>query len=780
MKQGYFILSSAIAMALASSSGLLVAQTLPSSNALAGINTTEAPRVTQTINNNVRSTLGGTHLGLANKLKPTSVVADSTVMQHLQLVLQPSAKRANALQSLIAEQHDPRSARFHQWVTPAQFGAAFGVADSDIAAAKSWLVSQGFTVNGVYPNKLQIDFSGTARQVNLAFHTQESVYKLNNGTTHIANAADISVPSALKDVVKGVVGLNDFHPMPLNHKPQIAKFNSAKQNFNIQYPAGTKTLAQALASSKTAASGQAVPFNNGATRGLVPYDVSTMYGVLPLRANQVNGAHITIAVVEDGDMVPADWTNFVGQFNLGSYGGTFTQTQPQATGFTNCTDPGDATADGESIETLLDAEYSTAIAPGANIMVASCSDSDGSNFFGGVFVAADNLINGATLPDIISASYGYGEFFTDPASKTAIDAMWAQADAEGISVFVATGDSGSNPSFNGGIINGYYHNTAIDANSFATSPNDTAVGGTDTADVLDGDSSKYFSSTMNAVYGTALSYVPEIPWNSSCGNSLAAEAYHFPSAVAFCQFLASYDTNGYYFTSEGGSGGPSSVDAKPTWQSSVFGAANDTSRDLPDVSLFAGSYGDATWVILCTANYPCTPNFTGPVILEGGTSLATPMFAGIQALIDQGLVKSHQGKDQGNAAPTLYGMAKLEYGAPTGPSPSSLATCNSDNGATGTANCVFHNVTRSNNSTQCYQETVPNEVSFTTPNCYFYGSIEGGDVQIGLTSQEATPTDYTVASKAYSAQPGWSFASGLGSVNATNLLIEWRAFITTP
>ena len=70
--------------------------------------------------------------------------------------------------------------------------------------------------------------------------------------------------------------------------------------------------------------------------------------------------------------------------------------------------------------------------------------------------------------------------------------------------------------------------------------------------------------------------------------------------------------------------------------------------------------------------------------------------------------------------------------------------------------------------------------SFSTPNCYFYGSIINGEVQLGLTSTDASPTAYNASNKAFGAQPGWSFASGLGSVNATNLLMAWRKFIYAP
>ena len=109
------------------------------------------------------------------------------------------------------------------------------------------------------------------------------------------------------------------------------------------------------------------------------------------------------------------------------------------------------------------------MAPGAHIVVASCDDSNSNNFFGGVTTAATNLVNGNDRPNIISASYGFGEYFTDPASKAAIDLMWAQADAEGISVFVSTGDSGSNPSFNAGaIFNLPINGEGISANALAT------------------------------------------------------------------------------------------------------------------------------------------------------------------------------------------------------------------------------------------------------------------------------------------------------------------------
>jgi subtilase family serine protease len=766
VKTEHVMMGVSIAAAVAALPSIALAAS--SNPALAGLNTAEAPRVTQAVDNRVVSALSNSHLSFLDKLSPTNAVADSTPMNHMVLVLQRSAAREASLQALIAAQHDPSSSKFHQWVTPAEFGDTFGVADSDIAAVTSWLQSQGFTVHGVFPNKMQIDFSGTAGQVRAAFRTQESRYMVNH-VSHIANSGDISVPTALHGVVMGVAGLNDLHPQPLHKQPQVAQFNASSQRFKLQQTA-------AAAGKPSSPTPQAVPFVGG-SRGFAPYDMNVIYNTSALYSAGITGKGITIAVVEDYGMVSGDWTNFVNQFGLASYGGTYTQFQPKLSPDTgNCTDPGGQDAS-ESIETVLDSEWSTAMAPGANIWVATCNDEGSTNFFGGVYTAASNLINGASRPNIISASYGYGEGFTDTASKQAIDIMWAQADAEGISVFVSTGDSGSNPSFNGSIINSV---PAIDANSFATSPNDTAVGGSDTADVLDGTTKKYFSATFNANYGSALSYVPEITWNESCGNTRAAKDLVGTSALQFCKNALIYDPYGLYATSESGSGGPSSVDLKPSWQRIVHGAAKDQSRDLPDVSLFAGSYGGYSWVILCTDSYPCAPNFTTPTVLEGGTSLSTPMFAGIQALIDQGLQQAGGSAFQGNAAPTLYELARTEFGGATGSAPSTLAGCDADNGTKGTAKCVFHNITDGGNSTQCINVE---EFDSTTPDCYYYGTIQNfeefyGPTQIGLTSSNASK--YNANTAAYLASAGWNFANGLGSVNANNLLAAWKKFNNLP
>lgn len=747
-------------------------------------------RVTQTVRSDVLSTIARTHPTFITRGRPSVAVADSFYLNHLQLVLKPGAASRPAMETLSAKQHDPQSPMFRRWLTPQQFGDAFGVADSDLAAVVSWLKSEGLSVNTIYPSQLQIDFSGSVKNVNRAFRTREGLYTLA-GATHRANSGDISVPAALSGVIAGVMGLSDLHATPLEGRPLTVHRDAAGKSFVMR-------AMSSQMSARRGPSGDAVPVPSVYTpiRALVPNDFVTMYGIRPIRNNLVVGTGVTIAVVESRDMAEGDWRNFVDVFNLAKYGGSFTQLNPAPTsGPTNCYDPDAVSgASFDAPETVRDAEWVTAIAPGAHLVVASCSDTDSehnpstSNAFGGVFLAASNLVNGSSRPDIISASAGLSQRYIDSDSFIFIDQLWLQADLEGISVFVATGDRGTDARNSNQNVDQFSDPRTLDANALATSAHVTAVGGTDLADTVDGTTAKYFLATPSVVGGSALSYVPEMAWNQSCGNGVLAKSFGYSGVVDFCKALLNGSVPGYppydpqfpYFN-VGAGGGGSGPESKPSWQHLVFNAGNDSSRDIPDVSLFAGSAGPGiiTATMICTAASPCTAGGIGQAAVIGGTGLSSSMFAGIQALMNQGLAARGLPLDQGNAAPTLYVIAATEYGGATGPAPPSLALCNANNGTSGTNNCIFHDVTRGSTSTEC--DDFPSDFSIT--HCYFYDIYDAGNGythRFGLSTVDANPTHYNVDNKAYGAQPGWSFATGLGSVNAKNLLIAWRAFLHAP
>jgi subtilase family serine protease len=132
-------------------------------------------------------------------------------MERMLLHLTSSAEQTAAIEQLLADQQDPASPRYHAWLTPEQFGEQFGAAQEDIDAITGWLESRGFQVTEVAAGRRSIEFSGTAEQVENAFHTQIHRYQWN-GIEHVANASDISIPAALAPVVAGVASLHNFAP----------------------------------------------------------------------------------------------------------------------------------------------------------------------------------------------------------------------------------------------------------------------------------------------------------------------------------------------------------------------------------------------------------------------------------------------------------------------------------------------------------------------------------------------------------------------------------------
>jgi len=128
--------------------------------------------ITQKIDNSKVITLVGNTRPEANQANDRGPVAGNLALDHLFLQLRRPAELEAALEQYIEQLHNPSSQNFHHWLSAQQIGATYGLAQSDIDQLTGWLKSQGFTVNSVYPTQTVIDFSGTAAQVEAAFHTQ--------------------------------------------------------------------------------------------------------------------------------------------------------------------------------------------------------------------------------------------------------------------------------------------------------------------------------------------------------------------------------------------------------------------------------------------------------------------------------------------------------------------------------------------------------------------------------------------------------------------------------
>jgi hypothetical protein len=706
---GVLVLAFSIQLAWAQTVG-----TAPSARAL----------ITQSVDEGNLAPLRGNTRPEATPQNDRGAVADEFPIVHELLQLRRSSEQETALQQYLDEVQDSTSPNFHKWLTPEQFGQDFGVAQQDLDAITRWLQSHGFMVNLVYPNRMMIDFSGTAGRVREAFHTE--IHDLEvKGERHIANIRDPQIPSALAPVIAGIVSLHDFKPRA-QHEMRTA---GANYTFN----------------------------SGGPNYALVPADLATIYNLNPLFSAGYSGQGQTIVVIEDTNVFStSDWSTFRSTFGLSGYSsGSFSTIHPAPlSGTNNCADPGVTPDDSEAI---LDAEWASAAAPSAAILLASCANTN--TTFGGL-IALQNLINASSQPPaLVSISYGECETLNGAAANAAYNAAYQQAVAEGISVFVSAGDSGAAGCDN----NATDAIDGIGVNAFASTPYNVAVGGTDFSDTYFGTNAVYWNSTNTSTFGSALSYVPEIPWNDSCASVLLSTFVTGSGTTYGANSFCNSANVGTALTTAAGGGGPSACATgspsltgvvggtcrgwpKPSWQSSLsnFGNPNDGVRDTPDVSLFAANGVWGHYYVFCfsdTANggVACSgapSGWSG----AGGTSFASPIMAGIQALVNQ-----KTGQRQGNPNPVYYQLASTEYNL-------SSSSCNSANGNGVSSTCIFYDVTQGDIDVNCTGNN----------NCY----LPSGSHGVLSTSDNSY-------SPAYGTTTGWDFATGIGSVNAANLVNNW-------
>ncbi|MFY9732722.1 MAG: Ig-like domain repeat protein, partial [Candidatus Acidiferrales bacterium] len=630
----------------------------------------------------------------------------SLPMQRMLLVLKRSPELEASLDALLDQQQDKSSANYHAWLTPEQFGQQFGPADADIQVITSWLQLQGFQVAKVSNGRTVIEFSGTAAQVQNSFHTEIHKYTVN-GADHWANASDPQIPTALVPAVAGVLTLHNFPRHAMNHV--VGTFKRTKGTSALT-PVGPLFTLPNFADNLT-------------FYGVGPYDFATIYNVSPLwnATPAINGAGQTIAIVGETDVDLVDLQKFRALFGITSNDPTMIVDGP---------DPG---LQPDEIESDLDLEWSSAIAPGAAIKFVVAATTDTTL---GVDLAAQYIVDHNVAP-IVSESYGICEAALGTAGNQFFNQLWQQAAAQGMSVFLSSGDSGSagcdrdNPAQFG-----------LQVSGFASTPYTTTVGGTDFNDL--NNFAPFWNPTNDAHEASAKSYIPEMTWNNSCTNTEWSTVTGSTNAETNCN---NPQISGAVVAT-GGSGGKSSCTtgsgqdiiscaggyAKPSWQTGT-GVPNDGKRDIPDVSLFASNGFNGNFYVICSknvTNFYCDPsNPNGTIVGIGGTSASTPAFAGIMALIDQ-----KTNSRQGNPNYTLYSLAAKQ----------AAAGCNSSSNPAST--CVFYDVTSGTIAMPCF--------TGSTADC----STSVKSHQFGVL------TGYTTTA-------AYDLATGLGTVNAANLVNAW-------
>ncbi|MBZ5653054.1 MAG: S53 family serine peptidase [Acidobacteriia bacterium] len=500
-------------------------------------------------------------------------VEGSMNINHAAIVFKLAPAQQADLDKLLAEQQDPHSANYRQWLTPEQYAARFGMSDSDLAQVTSWLKSQGLTVDGFSRARTRVFFSGTAAQVESVFHTELHRY-LVNGQVGLANATEISVPQAISAMVLGVRGLENFRPLP--------RARVARPNFT-SHVSGSHFVS--------------------------PGDFATIYNLSPLYSAGLDGTGETIAVVGQTQIHTADIDAF--RTAAGLPPKNLQLVAVNGTGFSA----------GDEVEADLDVEWSGAVARNATILYVYTGSNSSQNVFNALEYAIDH-----NLAPVISTSYGNCEANLGSFTAT-LRADVQQANSQGQTVMAASGDAGA-ADCEDQTAKSATHGLAVD--SPGSVPEVTALGGSEfTGDaastVTGGDASAdppFWGATTGGSdnVSSALAYIPEMGWNDTAASIATPSGGLSASGGGVSAVFAKPAWQTALTPADGHRDVPDvSLTASPNHDGSlVCSQAAVTSSGSSATS--------------CSAGFRDSAGNLSPV---GGTSVGAPAFAGIVAILNQ-------------------------------------------------------------------------------------------------------------------------------------------------
>jgi len=132
---------------------------------VAGESTLARPRITEPIDDSVVVTIPGSRPRVLDRATDLGRMDGDTKMGPMFLILKPSPEQERALQTLLGQQQDKGSPDYHRWLTPDEFGGAFGVDEADLQKVADWLTNRGFTVQRVARGRRSVSFTGRAENV---------------------------------------------------------------------------------------------------------------------------------------------------------------------------------------------------------------------------------------------------------------------------------------------------------------------------------------------------------------------------------------------------------------------------------------------------------------------------------------------------------------------------------------------------------------------------------------------------------------------------------------
>src|SRR5271165_4591500 len=391
------------------------------------------------------------------------------------MVLRGSAAQDADLEQFLKNVQVRGRPEYHRWLNPQSFAQRFGVAAADVAVIRTWLEAKGFRIDEEPAGGRAIIFSGTIGQLNAAFATHVHRYQYR-GESHLANAANPTIPKALAEVVVGFASLHDFRHAPQHLAPRVRP-----------------------------------QYTTGGVNYLAPGDFATIYDLVAPYASGTTGMSRSIAVIGRSSVQSVDLSDFRSFFGLSSTLPTFV--------YANSSNKAPPLVSGDETESDLDLEWSGAVAPSATIKLVTTASTRLSD---GIDLAAQWAVSNI-LADVISVSYAGCESTGDVSGGTTLyNQLWQQAAAQGTSVFVSSGDAGA-AGCDADSSSKATHGLGV--NALCSSPNSSCVGGTQFSADVSNPSTYWSTSNTTGTQASALSYIPEAVWNQSGNVSGGADLY---------------------------------------------------------------------------------------------------------------------------------------------------------------------------------------------------------------------------------------------------------------
>src|SRR5208282_3182219 len=438
----------------------------------------------------------------------------------LKVILAPRDRAG--LSRLLKEQQDPGSPRYHQWLTPAEFGARFGPRETDFRAVEAWMRQQGFTITSADLPRRYIRARGSVIQAERAF--QVRIVASSDGCS-FGNLQEPWIPARFDGVIGHVDGLDNLIatvPVFAARSGQAARVVPVVPSFEIA--PRFESAAPVAGLPKPSPEFLFDYF----LLGFAPSDMYTFYDESSVLSGGIDGQNQDcIALVEESNYLSSAVTLFDTTFLASDASASITQVFPT-------TKPGE---NGAEIEALLDIEWAHAIAPGAplrayignpsNAKINAIADAIGE-------AVNDNACSAISIS--FSTCGGAASYFTGT-----LDPLFAQAAAQGQSVFVSAGDYGA-----AGVVYDLISQTCVagttaNVNEMSADPWVTSVGGTE--------------------------FTPDYNSSDDDVGSVAEQVWDEASGAT--------------------GGGASQIFSKPSYQSGVTPA--DGHRDVPDVAMVASS-----------------------------------------------------------------------------------------------------------------------------------------------------------------------------------------------